>query len=173
MNPAILICSGPSRRAPCPVDGASDLYEITSDGRVWSVRSEIYLSPRVHKGYQYVTLNLRGKKFTVTVHRLVALAFLENPNRLPFVNHRDLNKVNNDVSNLEWCTPHQNIWHYELTRTNRNWVGRVDGLTANEADRIEALYKTGLIGVSRLARAFGVSKSTVWRIVNGEGHAVV
>lgn len=156
-----------------PVVGFENHYSVSDKGRVWSDQSSCFMSPRLKQGYPTINLCKRGMKKSAMVHRLVALAFIPNPKGLPTVNHRDLNKENNNVNNLEWCSQHQNIWHYEMTRTNRSWVGRKDGLTAREADTIEALHRTGLIGIRRLSKAFGVSQTTIWRIVNGESHATV
>lgn len=60
-------------------------------------------------GYKKVALNVKGKRTTQLVHRLVAMAFIPNPECLPQVNHKDENKTNNDVSNLEWCTALYNV----------------------------------------------------------------
>lgn len=59
-------------------------------------------------GYLKVDLYLDGKGFSKSVHRLVAEAFIPNPDNLPEVNHKDEDKTNNHVNNLEWCTPHDN-----------------------------------------------------------------
>lgn len=76
-----------------------DYYVIFSDGRVWSKYTNKFLKQFVVNGY----LKVRIKNKLVSVHRLVAEAFIPNPNNLPQVNHKDENKLNNDVSNLEWC----------------------------------------------------------------------
>lgn len=76
-------------------------YAIYSNGSVWSYRSKKFLKPRyTAKGYARVHLGLDTDYY---VHRLVAEAFIPNPDNLPEVNHKDEDKVNNDVSNLEWC----------------------------------------------------------------------
>ena len=62
-------------------------------------------------GYVYVYLCNDGKDINMRVHRLVAEAFIPNPNNLPQVNHKDGNKINNRVDNLEWCTASENIRH--------------------------------------------------------------
>lgn len=59
-------------------------------------------------GYLYITLNQNGKRKTFRVHRLVAQAFIPNPNNLPQVNHKDEDKTNNVVENLEWCDARHN-----------------------------------------------------------------
>lgn len=64
-----------------------------------------------HTGYRYIVINFEGKQKFLLVHRLVAEAFLPNPNNLPEVNHKDLNKGNNCINNLEWCSRQENVDH--------------------------------------------------------------
>lgn len=91
-----------------PIDGYPN-YQVSNRGRVMSLKSGRLLKPRVDsKGYSRVSLG-RGNLYSI--HRLVANAFLENPDNLPYVNHVDECKTNNDVSNLAWCTASQNIKH--------------------------------------------------------------
>ena len=103
-------------------------YQISNYGRVWSVIRQKYLKPVVNsRGYCVITLYAEnGKKKNEAIHRLVALTFLDNPNKYPCVNHKDEDKTNNNVDNLEWCS-----WQYnntyndrhiraQITR-NRNW----------------------------------------------------
>lgn len=94
------------------VDGKETNYEIYDDGRCFNIKRKHFLSGSVkNTGYQMVLLSLEGKKKDFSVHRLVAEAFLPNPNNLPFVNHKDGNKLNNAVSNLEWISPKDNTIH--------------------------------------------------------------
>ena len=85
-------------------------YQITDDGRVWSKTSKRYLSPtKSQDGYLRVKLcNGDGTYINTNVHRLVASAFIPNPDNLPQVNHKDEDKTNNCVENLEWCTSQYN-----------------------------------------------------------------
>ena len=79
-------------------------YEIWSDGKVYSKFTNKFLAQRVNKnGYCYLNLYDEKGKHPKKVHRLVAEAFIENPKSLPFVNHKDENRANNCVNNLEWC----------------------------------------------------------------------
>ena len=90
----------------------SEGYQITEDGQVFSLKSGKYLKPKIDRyGYKAVTLFVNGKPKYSTVHRLVALAYLDNPDKLPCVNHIDENKLNNRVENLEWCTVKHNDNH--------------------------------------------------------------
>jgi len=95
-------------------------YRVYSDGRVESLISGIFLKPDVQKlGYYQVTLfDEDGKKFRKKVHRLVAECFIPNPDKLPFINHKDGDKTNNSVENLEWCTSYWNNLHARTTGLN-------------------------------------------------------
>lgn len=104
------------------VKGYEGIYEVSNDGRVrriagWSNKNNGYRYPtgelkqnNVH-GYMRVALYKKGVPTRYSVHRLVASAFLKNPNNLPQVNHKDGNKGNNNVKNLEWVTQSQNMKH--------------------------------------------------------------
>jgi len=91
-----------------------NLYEVSNFGKVRRKRTQkimsIYLN---HKGYCKVSLSRKNKSKNHRVHRLVAIAFLENNNYNLEVNHKDFNKLNNHVDNLEWVTGEENIKHYQ------------------------------------------------------------
>lgn len=101
-----------------PIEGFEGLYEVDSTGRVFSIVSDAHRRKRELKQYQnpsgYLKVNLydlNGVCHKKYVHRLVAGAFIQNPNNKPNVNHIDCNVKNNNVSNLEWCTQSENILH--------------------------------------------------------------
>ena len=107
------------------VKGYGGKYQVSNLGNVRSVdrtfvnacgvmvtRKGSMLKPiQKRDGYMKVTMHREGKVNTELIHRLVAKAFIPNPNNLPQVNHKDGNKRNNDVSNLEWCTALSNMHH--------------------------------------------------------------
>lgn len=94
--------------------GYEGKYQVSNLGRVKSFKHRkphIMVGSVSHDGYQLVLLSSGGKNIGKSVHRLVAQAFLSNPNNYPVVNHKDGNKLNNIVDNLEWCTYSENILH--------------------------------------------------------------
>ena len=106
------------------IKGYEGLYQVSNLGRVRSLNCRGHkgcigiLTPRLDgKGYEMVALYKEGKARNIKVHRLVAQAFIPNPNNYPQVNHKDENKTNNDVKNLEWCTNEYN--HNYGTRNER------------------------------------------------------
>lgn len=99
------------------IDGYEGRYQVSNTGKVRSLikRSELQadwhlLKPAHARGYESVGLcKNQGKKTTFLVHRLVAYAFVPNPNNYKEVNHKDENKLNNYADNLEWCTREYNM----------------------------------------------------------------
>lgn len=84
-------------------------YSIDINGNVFSKRRNKYMKPVKNKsGYSVIQLHKNMKFKTFTIHRLIAKAFIPNPNNYPCINHIDGNKLNNDISNLEWCTHKHN-----------------------------------------------------------------
>ena len=93
------------------VVGYEGLYMVSNLGRVKSLRGnkERILKGYYHRGYRRVDLYKNGVMKHWRIHRLVAQAFIDNPNNYPVVNHRDEDKSNNRVDNLEWCTHEYNV----------------------------------------------------------------
>lgn len=85
-------------------------YQVSNFGRIRSLKTyKILKQYNRGNGYMFVRLFHHGKHFNLYVHRLVAKAFIPNPNKLPCVNHKDENRSNNEVNNLELCDRKYNI----------------------------------------------------------------
>ena len=94
------------------IKGYEGEYQISNLGNVKSLKRNKILSPSPHtKGYLKAQLLHNGKRKMVYIHRLVAEAFIPNPKELSQVNHKDGNRKNNAVENLEWCSCQENIIH--------------------------------------------------------------
>ncbi|MCI4247655.1 NUMOD4 motif-containing HNH endonuclease [Bacillus sp. CCB-MMP212] len=114
-----------------PVKGYKGLYEVSDLGRIKRLEryvineygNEEILEERILNQYngEYKTVSLYrdGKQDWISVHRIVAQAFIDNPHGKPCVNHRDLDKWNNDVRNLEWVTHKENTLHWMQARSSK------------------------------------------------------
>lgn len=103
------------------IPGYEGMYQVSNQGNVrslnWGNRGyvrNLYLKKH-NRGYRHVELAKDGKRKAFTVHRLVATAFIPNPNNYPTINHLDEDKTNNCVENLEWCTASHNV-QYSIDR---------------------------------------------------------
>lgn len=124
------------------VVGFEGMYSISEYGNIRSsYKSKKILKPKTDKdGYFGVALFKNGKHHHLRVHRLVAQAFLENPENLPIVNHKDLDVQNNHYSNLEWCTATHNTKHYYENRDSKRVLS---SLSNEELISLVEQYKSG------------------------------
>ena len=103
-------------------------YMVSNLGRVYSKRSKRYLKSSLTssgKGYQHISLCKDGKAKSFMIHRLVAEAFIPNPDNLPCVNHKDENKMNNCIDNLEWCTAQYNNTYGTIIQRTKKKISKV------------------------------------------------
>lgn len=145
------------------------LYKITNRGKVYSVKSMKFLKGDVDRyGYlHYVLYNSTGRKHH-TAHRLVAIHFIDNPNGLPEVNHKDGNKLNNKVKNLEWVTSQENNDHrfISLGHTYKGENNPSVKLTTIAVIDIKEAISKGEPQHS-IAKRFSISRSTISMIAIG------
>lgn len=171
-----------------PVIGFENLYEISNLGRVRSL-DRITESGQFRKGkirecycyvndYKVVKLYYNGKTFNKYIHRLLAEAFVPNPNPELYdtVNHIDGNRGNNSLDNLEWCTQKQNIQHAWKTGLIPSVINSGESntnskLTEKDVLEIRAIYvphSKGEFGTKALSERFGVTAKTIGRIIRKE-----
>ena len=168
------------------IDGFED-YGISKEGNVYSFKSNIELKKSIRpNGYLFVTLYKNKKPYRKSIHRLVAITFISNPGQKPQVNHKDGDKTNNNINNLEWVTASENeIYKYKLGYINHfkgkrhsekskqkmsEWhqqhkrMGK-DNVSSKKVLCIE-LNKT-YSSLSDVERALGISTSNISACLNG------
>jgi hypothetical protein len=145
-------------------------YMVSNDGRVMSLRKRtpIILKERIATaaGYSQVAL-YNGKRRDAYVAVIVARAFVPNPKRLPEVNHKDLDKQNNDYTNLEWSSHADNVRHAAENGVFRN--RRFRYLTRAQVQAVLEFLKDGIKTQKQIAAMFGITEGTVQRM-NTKGH---
>lgn len=109
------------------IPGYEGLYRVNQWGDIYSLYTNKKLKWSIHKdGYKIYNLHINGKRYLMTAHRAVALAFIPNPNNLPIINHKDEDKQNCYVDNLEWCTiKYNNIYSNNGKRSGEKTAKKV------------------------------------------------
>lgn len=143
-------------------------YEVSDFGNVRRKEVGINLRPGINPvtGYRLVALmcgNPRKAK-TFSLHRIIAIAFIPNPEKLPFINHKDCNKLNNSLNNLEWCTRQQNITHAKENALIA--IGSRIGISKLDESKVKEIRTMLKFGVKQrlIAKKFGVAQTIISRI---------
>lgn len=171
-----------------PVVGYEGIYEVNELGQIKSLSREKYCghegsNPQITKekllkericrmGYPIVRLSKDGIAKNVRVHRILAQAFIENPENKPNVNHIDNNPLNKSLDNLEWCTQKENMQHASKqgrfpAKTDKSLYRKNTKINMDIAINIKNDRKNGnsLVFISK---KYGVSQSTVSMICNNK-----
>jgi hypothetical protein len=121
-----------------------DNYEVSTLGNVRNSKTGRILKLTCKGGYLFTGLCQNSNSKTLPVHRLVALAFIDNPENKPQVNHKDKNRSNNNVSNLEWSTASENSIHRSInvvqTTNQQVKVWRIDLNTNEQLELYDSIY---------------------------------
>lgn len=134
-------------------------YHVTEDGKIYNTNTGKQLKYSQVRGYLRYTLYDEGSRHQWQAHRLVATVYLENPEHKPCVNHKDGDKHNNTVDNLEWCTYSENEEHsFKVLGKEPN---RPCKLTQEQVDFIRNLPDRKEVTLRPVAESFGVSYWTV------------
>lgn len=146
-------------------------YEMSSEGLIRNKKTKHVKSTRLSRaGYPRVTLYPSGK--TYTVHRLFAEQFLENPDNLPYINHKDGVKDNNELSNLEWCTASYNTKHAISIGLIEpiDWKGSKNPSVKLDYGIVYSIKfgTLNLVSNQELACIFKVDLETIRRVKTGE-----
>ena len=159
---------------------ANQLYEVSNQGRIkrkqykssnCKVYKERILCGSKHDdGYIFVNILMPdGSRKQIAKHRIVAEVYIPNPDGKPEVNHIDGNKMNNDISNLEWCTSSENEKHaYEECLQPHNVYTYKGKLTKQQRDEIIEKYNTTNVSKRQLAKEYDVSHTTICAITSNK-----
>lgn len=148
-------------------------YEVSRSGRVRVSGGRELKLWASDQGYMLARLS--SPRTVARVHRLVAMAFVQNTLALPTVNHIDCNRANNNADNLEWCTQAGNIRRAaQLGRMSTHWKGKRSpnaGLSDATVAAMRADIEQRRLSYQSLADKYGISKRTVGRAIKGETYA--
>lgn len=161
------------------VDGWEGLYQVSNTGLVKSLKRKYSkkgvsirkLTPNPD-GYPTITFSINDKCRMRLVHRLVAIAFIPNPESKPCVNHKNGIKSDNRVDNLEWCTHQQNMEHAKtsgLMRGVKGFKNKMSKLTEESLAFIVSSNKNSY----EIADELNVNPSTVQRVLNGSRYSEI
>lgn len=158
------------------IDGY-ERYYVSEEGKVYNEFGKEMSQRRSSNGYLRVNLRKGNMKYekptTYSVHRLVAKAFIPNENNLPYINHKDGNKTNNKVDNLEWCTPKENSTHaYNTKKDYRTFCLKNIRKTNELNKKIVKVYKDGKYigiykGIEETSKLFNINKKTIYNNSKG------
>ena len=145
-------------------------YEVSNRGKIRNIHTKKEKSTRVTaKGYVVATLKENGIRSSKYIHRLVAEAFISNPKNLPQVNHKDENKQNNNVENLEWCNAIYNV-NYGTGIERR--TKKIKGITKNNKSVIQKDKDGNIINAyistEEAGRKLNVCSSHIGQVANGK-----
>jgi len=140
-----------------------------TEGKGIKTTKEILLKPYIGKdGYWYYLLTKNNKHTHLSVHRIIAIHFIPNPENKREVNHIDLNKVNNRIENLEWTTPKENIQHSIRMGSNTQCLPGINNPAAKLTNEQVLEIRRASGTQERIALGYNISRSCVGLIKRRE-----
>lgn len=146
------------------------LYDISTLGRVRNSKTNKILKGYINKyGYEMISLesSVYKRKITIGIHILVARYWIPNFHNYPEVNHKDENKLNNSVENLEWCDRNYNV-HYgtAINRTANTLANKLGKPIKVKSDKDVILFK----GIGFAARYYNIPRKSIESALKGSGY---
>jgi len=160
------------------INNYEGFYQVSNFGQVRSldrisnnpinkIEKGVILLPNIKKGYKTIVLQKSGERKYISVHRLVAIAFIPNPFNLPQVNHKDGDKLNNNDWNLEWNTSKQNVNHSWDNGMSKPILGINHGnAKLNDEKVIDIRQLKGVLKHKEIAEIYNISRSVVQSVIN-------
>lgn len=142
-------------------------YSIHDDGAVFNNKTQRFIRPQSNGRYYKVTLSINGKEHQYLVHRLVANAFIPNPENKPEVNHINGDRLDNRASNLEWVTAKENQIHSVKTNLRKHGTELWNGKFTKEQVLEIIIRKHSGESCKKLGKEFGVNATTISAISRG------
>lgn len=135
------------------IEGYEGIYQISNYGRIKSFYKNEgkILKNEIRNTYKIIQLTKDKKRKSFQIHRLVAKAFIPNSNNYKIVNHKDFNRENNDVDNLEWCTQKYNVNYSKINMVGKNHIFDKEkyGIYKRNNDKYEVTIKKKYYGSYR------------------------
>ncbi len=165
--------------------GYEGYYEVSNLGNLRSVTADLLSTFQIKpdkrgqggavyvgkRGYPVANLRKNGTVKSIKVHRLVAKAFIPNPNNLPYVNHKDGDKTNNQDSNLEWVSAAENVQHaFNVLGFKGSAYGTKGGTCSKKVDQFtsDGIYLKTYASATEAATIMGVTTSAISNCVRGK-----
>lgn len=140
-------------------------YYITKDGKIWSKYKKEFKSTFIsNKGYKRICLYKKSVGNNFSIHRLIALHYIDNPKKFPIIHHKDGNKLNNHISNLEWCTYSTNEKH-SFKLGLKSFIGSKNNFTKLTEKDIIKIRKLDM-KQKDIAKMYNVSNGCICAIIN-------
>ncbi len=153
------------------INGYEGIYKIYESGKVWSYRRKRFLrTPKDRDGYKRVTLCVDKKIKNMTIHRWLYITFVGDIPKTHQINHKDGNKINNNLQNLELVTPKENTQHAWASGLAKKQVGEKTSLAKLTKNKILKIREMHLLGQSQvhIAKHFGIHQTNVHYILKGK-----